>query len=65
MHHIFFRMASSNVISITDVLIDFQSGRMFCTLPKGTLEVAILTNSDWGQANVIEDETLKTNISKP
>ena len=48
-------------VDVTDVQIDFQSGRMSCNLPKGILEVIIMANCDWGQAKVIADRAFKTN----
>ena len=59
-------MASHDGIPITDtdVLVDFQSGRMLCTLPKGILEVVVMVICDWGQAKIIEDRFCKSNTTR-
>ena len=56
-------MSYVNVTNITDVQIDFQSGKMSCTLQKGALEVIVLASCDWGQAKVIEYRVFK-NIAR-
>ena len=58
-------MASVNVTSITNIYIAFQSGRMSCTFPKGTLEIIVLTNCNGVQTNIIEDRAFKTNTTRP
>ena len=58
-------MSSVNVTNITDVQINFQSGRMSCTVPTGTVEVVIFAHCDWGQAKVIDDRAFKNNTTKP
>ena len=45
---IIFRMASSSGTTITDNQIDIQSGRMYCTIPKGTLNVMAMANCVFG-----------------
>ena len=51
-----FRMAFLHgFLSITDVHSNFQSGRVFYTLPKGGLEEVLKTNCDRGLAKIIED----------
>ena len=42
-------------IPIKDVQIDFQTEKMTCIFPKGTLEVILMVSSDWDQAKIIEE----------
>ena len=54
------RMANlQGCIPIQDVLIDFQAGKMSCALPKGILEVVLMAKSNWGQAQIIENQVYK------
>ena len=45
-------MASVNLTNIIDVKIDFQSDKMFYTLPKGSIEVIVLANCDWDRCKL-------------
>ena len=40
---------------IKDKQIDFQTEKI-CALPLCTLEVVLMANCDWDQANVIKDQ---------
>ena len=40
-------------------------GRMSCTLPKNTLDIVVMTNCEWIQVQIFEDEVCRPNMIRP
>ena len=52
-------------IAISDIQINFQTGKITFTLLESTLEVVLIASCDWGQAKIIEDWVYKSSTTRP